>query len=221
MFTGLVENIGSVVSLRTNRDILELKIAVHELADDLYLGQSVAVSGVCLSVTSIDRDVFSVDMMPETAKRSTLGSLSRGMKVNIERALRADSRMDGHIVTGHIDTVGQIANISSAGLSREIEISVPEQYLKQVVEKGSVAIDGISLTVVKVSNDSLTVGIIPTTLRDTTLGEVRKGDLVNIETDILAKYVQKMMDLQTGSARERTESEVTWKTLSGLGWTSG
>lgn len=221
MFTGLVEKVGSVVSLQQNRDILELKIAVQGLVDELYMGQSVAVSGVCLSVTSLDRNAFSVDMMPETAQRSTLGNLSRGMKVNLERALRADSRMDGHIVTGHIDTVGKIESLSSAGLSREIEISVPEQYLKQVVEKGSVAIDGISLTVVRVSKTSLTVGIIPTTLRDTTLGEARTGDLVNIETDILAKYVQKMMELQTGSARERTGSEVTWKTLSGLGWTSG
>lgn len=221
MFTGLVETTGSVVSLNRDRDVLKLRLSVHDLAEQIYLGQSISVSGVCLTVTDIEKQGFSLEIIPETAQRTTLGRLTVGRRVNLERALRADSRLDGHIVTGHIDGIGTIEKILSPGRTKNISISASSSILQHVVQKGSIALDGISLTVIEVSDTMFTVGVIPTTLADTTLGSASMGDDVNIETDIIAKYVNKLITSRESQTSDERVSGVTWDTLSGMGWTSG
>ena len=219
MFTGLVEAVGNVKSVRNREDIVEITIAVPEMVVDLRKGQSISVSGACLSVISVGISGFSVEMMPETVRSSTLGNLKAGSRVNLERALRVDSRLEGHIVSGHVDAVGRIEGLSSSGQSMEVTISAPSEQLIQIVRKGSVAVDGISLTVIDVFDSSFSVGIIPTTLKNTTLGSLAKGDSVNLETDILAKYVNKLL-LSKKTVGEQRDSKITWDILSELGWTS-
>lgn len=219
MFTGLVEAVGNVKSVRNREDIVEITIAAPEMVVDLRKGQSISVSGACLSVISVGISGFSVEMMPETVRSSTLGNLKAGSRVNLERALRVDSRLEGHIVSGHVDAVGRIEGLSSSGQSMEMTISAPSEQLTQIVRKGSVAVDGISLTVMDVFGSSFSVGVIPTTLKNTTLGSLAKGDSVNLETDILAKYVNKWL-LSKEAVGEQRDSKITWDILSELGWTS-
>ena len=220
MFTGLVETTGIVISLKQNKDIVQMKIMAPEIIKELYHGQSISVSGACLSVTSLDYRSFDVEMIPETAAKTTLGKLTSGSKVNIERALQTGSRMDGHIVTGHIDGIGVIRSLKSRGRSTEITISTDPSILEQMVFKGSVAVDGISLTIIDVTDLFFTIGIIPVTMKNTTLGLAATGDTVNIESDILAKYVQKFLLLKENDSKTKTKDGLTWDTLAGSGWTS-
>ncbi len=187
MFTGIVEHLGEVAFVDNNRIGLEWK----EVATGLNVGDSVAVNGVCLTVTTIYGPIIGMDVVDETYERSNLGVLTTGDKVNLERPRALGERLDGHIVQGHVDTVGRV--VSKAP---DLWVSFPKEYGKYLVEKGSITIDGVSLTLVEVQEDSFSVAVIPHTLRVTTLGVRGVGDMVNLEFDVVAKYVEKLVSFQ-------------------------
>ena len=190
MFTGIVEEVGGVAKITDNgRPVLATKVT-----EDLKLGDSIAVNGTCLTAVSFDRTEFSVDLSPETARRTSLGRLSVGGPVNLERALLASDRMGGHIVQGHVDGTGRITSTKRDGDSTIFRIRVPKRLNRYIVEKGFVAVDGISLTVVKIGASSFTLAVIPYTLKNTNLAALSVGDRVNLEADILAKYVESLLD---------------------------
>lgn len=194
MFSGIVEDIGAVQALEEKDKGVLLKIGVRKIdAGELVLGESVAVNGVCLTVVSAGGERFSVDASHETLSRTNLSGLRVGSGVNLERSLRVGDRMGGHIVTGHVDGVGTVRSITPVGESRVFSFSIPAALAKYVVEKGSVAVDGVSLTVNSVKGTEFSVNIIPYTLRETTFSEFRRGREVNIECDIIGKYVEKML----------------------------
>lgn len=192
MFTGIVEEVGAV---RTS-DQGRLTIAAHTVMPTLELGGSISVNGACLTVTKLEPDAFTVDVVPETLRRTNLGDLSVKSPVNLERPLRADGRLDGHIVQGHVDGTGTISEISADGEALMVRMDVPPQVARYVVEKGFIAVDGVSLTVVHCDEMGFSVTVIPHTRDHTIFGSRRVGDAVNIEIDILAKYVER---LTTGS----------------------
>lgn len=218
MFTGLIEDVGKIVSISHRQDVTILEIGGTHIAAAVRRGSSVSVSGACLTVVEVvSSDRFKVEIMEETKNRTTLGEARAGLRVNLERALSVQGRFDGHIVTGHIDTTGLVADIINRGRTRQMFIKISPQWLKYIVEKGSVAIDGVSLTVVSVEEDMFSVGLIPTTLADTTIGDIRKGDMVNIECDILAKYIEKMIN-KKGITESPENNSLSWDRLSQLGW---
>lgn len=190
MFTGIIEEIGTVLALEhgTGEDA-RLTIGAREVLADARHGCSIAVAGVCLTVVDHDAEHFVADVMGETLRWTTLGGLAAGAPVNLERALRADGRLDGHIVQGHVDGLGEVVGRTAHERWEVVEIRVPAELRTQVVRKGSVAVDGTSLTVSAVTDDGLEVSLIPETLTATTLGALSPGDRVNLETDVLAKYV--------------------------------
>lgn len=203
MFTGLVETVGSVISLKKSGEgaLLSLRAALYE--GELSPGQSVAVCGACLTVVSSSGDVFSADVMPETLKKTVIGALRPGRQVNLERALRIGGRLDGHIVTGHIDCTALVTEIRSGREGCLMTLALDGEAASLVVPRGSIAVDGVSLTVAETTDDLCIVGLIPATLGATTLGGLRPGDRVNIETDILGKYVKKLL---CGGALENSNS---------------
>ena len=192
MFTGLVEDLGRIVEVDRTDDGAVLTVATR-LAADLGLGDSIAVNGVCLTATSIDGDRFTADAMHETLRRSSLGEVGEGGVVNLELALRADARLGGHIMQGHVDGVGTVAWIREEGFSRIVTVQADPALLRYVVEKGSIAVDGVSLTVARVDEESFDVSLIPETLERTNLGVTEVGRTVNLEVDIVAKYVEKLV----------------------------
>ena len=191
MFTGLVAGTGSVESLVREGSGVRLRVR-SELATELSPGDSVAVNGVCLTAVAPDGAGFSADVMEETLRRSSLGPLGEGDAVNLELPLRAGDRLGGHIVQGHVDGVGTVESVREEGLSRVLRVAAPADTLRYVVEKGSIAVDGVSLTVSAVDDDALEVSLIPETLERTTLGAAAPGTVVNLEVDVLAKYVEKL-----------------------------
>lgn len=192
MFTGLVEDLGTVAAVDTTAD--GARLTVHtRLAAQLGTGDSVAVNGVCLTAVALAPDAFSADVMNETLDRSSLGAAAGGSPVNLELALRADGRLGGHIMQGHVDGVGIVAGVRDDGLARWVTIAAGPELLRYVVEKGSIAIDGVSLTVASVDDERFSVSLIPETLARTTLGTVAAGTRVNLEVDIMAKYAEKML----------------------------
>ena len=193
MFTGIVEELGTIRSIRRGRVSAVVSISAEKILSDLKIGDSVAVNGVCLTATSRDSGGFTADVMHETLDRSSLGALVPGSFVNLERAMPADGRFGGHIVSGHIDGVGRITAIRPDGNALWYTISAPPEILRYVVEKGSVAIDGISLTVAAVEPEAFSVSVIPHTAAVTLLGKKRAGDVVNLENDIIGKYVDKLL----------------------------
>lgn len=193
MFTGLVEEVGTVRSIRRGRDSAVLEIGAETVTKGLRTGDSVAVNGVCLTAVSCREDSFSADVMHETLNRSSLAQLRSGSHVNLERAMPADGRFGGHIVAGHVDGVGRILGTEKDGTAVWYRIGADQSVLRYVVEKGSVAVDGISLTVAAVTETDFFVSLIPHTARMTILGEKKAGDPVNLETDIVGKYVEKLM----------------------------
>ena len=193
MFTGLIEDIGTIVKLEKKGGGALLVVTHGAVLDDLKCGDSVAVDGVCLTITELRPPSFSVEASAETIRRTTLEAKKPNEKVNLERALRLNDRLGGHLVTGHVDEVGTIASIVPEGSSQKITITVSAKTNRYVVEKGSVAIDGISLTVNEVRDDRFSVNIIPYTASQTTLTERRPGDKVNIEADILGKYLERLI----------------------------
>lgn len=193
MFTGLVEETGTVLAVRRGTHSGLLEIGAKRVLSGLKLGDSVAVNGVCLTVTAAKAGGFSADVMHETLDRSTLGGLVPGSRVNLERAMPADGRFGGHIVSGHIDGVGTVTSTRRDDIAVWYTIEAPSALLRYVVEKGSVAIDGISLTVASVTERDFSVSVIPHTASVTLLGEKGPGDRVNLETDIIGKYVEKLL----------------------------
>jgi riboflavin synthase len=192
VFTGLVSAIGVVRQASRRAGGTRLGIEAGDLATELAEGDSVAVNGVCLTATAIDGPTFSADVMAETLDRSSLEPLAQGDRVNLELPLRAADRLGGHIVQGHVDGVGEVRSIAPDGFARLLEIAADPALLRYVVEKGSIAVDGVSLTVAAIAADSFTVSLIPETLERTTLGSVELGRRVNLEVDVIAKYVEKL-----------------------------
>ena len=209
MFTGLVEEIGIVnnISLQGNSGTIAIKASV--VTEGTKVGDSIAVNGVCLTVTSLSDDGFTADVMAETVRRSSLGSLKNGDRCNLERAMAADGRFGGHIVSGHIDGTGRVAKVVKEENAIWFTIEADKSLLDYIVEKGSVALDGISLTVAAVSNTDFKVSIIPHTQEATTLYLRKPGDIINIETDVIGKYVAKMMGRETGSDTEESGGSIT------------
>lgn len=193
MFTGIVEEIGSVSAVKKGAVQSRLVISGKKIFGDLKLGDSVAVNGVCLTATDISGSTFTADVMNETFSRSSLSSLKAGSRVNLERAMAANDRFGGHIVAGHIDGTGTITDIRRDDNAVWYTISADRSILRYIVEKGSVAVDGISLTVAKVNDSAFSVSVIPHTAKETVLSERKCGDKVNLENDIIGKYVEKFM----------------------------
>ena len=193
MFTGIVEETGTVAGIKKGTVSEVLSIRGPVVTSDAKVGDSIAVNGVCLTVTHFGGGTFRADVMNETLSRSSLGSLTSGSPVNLERAMAAGGRFGGHIVSGHIDGTGTISDISNDGIAVWYTISASPALLRYIVEKGSIAIDGISLTVAKVTDTAFSVSIIPHTAAQTILGSKKVGDIVNLENDIIGKYVEKLM----------------------------
>ena len=194
MFTGIVEELGVVAKISNNA----MTVQASKVTEDLKLGDSIAVNGTCLTAVNFGRTEFSVDLSPETMRRTSLGQLSEGSPVNLERALLASDRMGGHIVQGHVDSTGRVISSRVDGDSIIFRIRVPKRLNPYIVEKGFIAVDGISLTVVKRGASSFTLAVIPYTLKNTNLASVSIGDRVNLEADILAKYVESLLDRKYG-----------------------
>jgi riboflavin synthase len=193
MFTGIVEELGHVVALEPGAASARLTVAGPLVTSDAVHGASIAVNGVCLTVVEHGEDRFTVDVMAETLDRSSLGSLSVGDRVNLERAMAASSRFGGHIVQGHVDGTAEIVQRTPGDRWEVVQLGLPEGLSRYVVEKGSITVDGVSLTVSALTDSTFSVSLIPTTLALTTLGHKGVGDLVNLEVDVLAKYVERLI----------------------------
>lgn len=203
MFTGIVEETGKIESVVKGSKSAVITVSADKVLKDTKVGDSIAVNGVCLTVTSMSGNKFTADVMAETLRRSSLGSLKHGSKVNLERAMAADGRFGGHIVSGHIDGVGIIRSLSREDNAVWVEIETPEKLLRYIVEKGSIAIDGISLTVARLTEESFFVSVIPHTGEETTLLHKKTGDIVNLENDIIGKYVERFMDFNKGGIKSK------------------
>jgi len=194
MFTGIIEEVGQVVEVKDTGNFRTIQVAGHTVFDDLRIGSSIAVNGVCLTARSIATQTFSAEMSRETLDRTSLGSLRKGTVVNLERPMRANSRFGGHIVQGHVDGVGRIRRFDREGDAWILEIEYPESASRYLIEKGSVAVDGISLTVASLKPANVfSVAIIPHTFENTNLKAVRPNDPVNLELDVLAKYIDNLL----------------------------
>ncbi len=205
MFTGLIEEIGYIDKLLYEKNSGQLVIQATTVQKDTKLGDSIAVNGVCLTVTHLTDHTFTADVMPETLKRSTLGELRKGSPVNLECAMAANGRFGGHMVSGHIDGIGTITAKKQEGNAIRLFISAHKPLLQQIIEKGSIAIDGVSLTVISVDKNQFSVGIIPHTSTQTMLLDKKPGDNVNLETDMIAKYVRNFLgNLQQTQDRPMT-----------------
>ena len=215
MFTGIVEELGSIRSVHRGQHSSVLSIAAKDFLSDLKVGDSVAVNGVCLTATTVDSGGFTADVMHETLNRSSLGSLTVGSHVNLERAMAANGRFGGHIVSGHIDGTGTITALRKDDNAVWYTISASQELLRYIVEKGSIAIDGISLTVAEVGDSWFSISAIPHTVAVTTLGEKRPGDTVNLENDVIGKYVEKLLRPQP---QETAKSSLTLEFLAQHGF---
>ena len=209
MFTGLVEEKGTILKISQN----QICVKAEKVLEGSRIGDSIAVNGVCLTVTRLTSGGFWADVMPETFSRSNLGSLIPGALVNLERAMAADGRFGGHIVSGHIDGRGKITKIQNDGNAVRFWICADKAILRLIVEKGSITVDGISLTVVSVSDADFSISIIPHTLGETTLGSRRVGDSINLENDIIAKYVERLLGKPSAENQAaRDEKLLAWLT---------
>lgn len=215
MFTGIIEELGTVISISKNALQSKIKISASKIFSDLKLGDSVAVNGVCLTASEISENTFTADVMNETFSRTSLSKLKPKSHVNLERAMAANGRFGGHIVAGHIDGTGVISDIKKDDNAIWYTITADSGILKYIVEKGSVAVDGISLTVAKITADNFSVSIIPHTAKETILSEKGTGDQVNLENDIIGKYVEKLMNAEKATKKE---SSVTMNFLAENGF---
>lgn len=193
MFTGLIEELGKVQSLTRLGESYRLSIVAKKVLEDLAIGDSVAVNGACLTVVTKIDNAFTVDVMPETARRTVIGALHVGEGVNLERTLRFGDRLEGHLVAGHVEGVGRILHRQEDGNALVFRVGCEKSLTHYIIEKGSVAVDGISLTVTAVEENSFSVSVIPHTAAVTTLGFKRVGDKVNVETDLIGKYIEKFV----------------------------
>lgn len=202
MFTGLIEEVGTVRLIRTGHGRAELRLAAPHVAPGTRIGDSIAVNGCCLTVTSVQDEELSFDLLEETISRTNLGTLKRGSAVNLERPLAAGSRLGGHFVQGHVDCAAAITSLDKKTSDWRLEIRLAMQNVRYVVEKGSIVVNGISLTVAEVNNESFTAWIIPHTFRSTNLKMAQPGDMVNLEFDLLAKYVERMLSPALSTASQ-------------------
>ncbi|HEY9578004.1 MAG TPA: riboflavin synthase [Pseudobacillus sp.] len=209
MFTGIIEEIGTIEEVLARTQSLQLTIAASKVLEDVRLGDSIAVNGVCLTVTSFTAERFTVDVMPETFQDTSLSKINRGSKVNLERAMAANGRFGGHFVSGHVDGVGTITGKKQVENALYVDIAYPSELAPYLMTKGSVALDGTSLTIFYVSEKELTISLIPHTQEETILAKKAIGDPVNIECDMLAKYVERMMNRKA----EKPASNVTMELL--------
>ena len=191
MFTGLVQDKATVTTVERNGD--GVRLTVETRVEPIERGDSVSINGVCLTAVETGGGRFTADVMEETLRRSSLAALAEGDRVNVEPALQASARLGGHIVQGHVDGLGEVADVREEGFARIVRISAPAELLRYVVEKGSIAVDGVSLTVSAVDEETFEVSLIPETLERTTLGEAATGRPVNLEVDVVAKYVEKLV----------------------------
>lgn len=213
MFTGIIEELGVIKSIKRGAEDFIIEIATPKLVPELNIGDSVAVNGICLTVTKKTRDSFTVDVMPETVLKTNLNELKLGESVNLERAAMLSSRLGGHLVTGHVDAVGVIKSKTGQQNALLIKIEAPEMVTRYLIDRGSIAIDGISLTVMDYGNGHVTVSIIPHTAKVTTLGFKGPGDRVNLEADLIGKYVEKFV-----SGRKEKDSGLSMEKLRELGF---
>lgn len=204
MFTGLIEDIGVVTEVQRRRG-LRLTVRARVVMADLHLGDSIAVNGVCLTAEAIDGDRFTASLLPETAEGTTLGALQVGARVNLERPLRLGDRLGGHLVSGHVDGVGEVAAVVPRGETRLVQVVAPEAMARYLVDRGSVALDGVSLTVREPQGRRFSVSLVGATLSATTLGELRAGDRVNLEADLLAKHIERLLQ---GREQETDEEKL-------------
>lgn len=212
MFTGIIEEVGAAGTIRRGGKSISLEVKAEKVLEGTRVGDSIAIDGVCLTVTSIQPHGFTVDVMPETMTRTTFRTLKPAGKVNLERALRLSDRLGGHLVSGHIDGTGKIVERRKEENAELFRIEAGDHILRYIVEKGSVAINGISLTVIRCDARTFTVGIIPLTQEETTMPGKQTGAEVNIECDIIGKYVEKL------AKGDRSGSGVTWEQLAGNGY---
>ena len=203
MFTGLVQELGTVAALEQQADALRLSIRAPQTVSDARLGDSIAINGVCLTIAELDGDIFCADVMQESLDRAGLGQLKEGARVNVEPALLPTTRLGGHMMQGHVDGTARLVSREHSEHWDVLRFSFPRELARYVVEKGSIAVNGTSLTVSAVGEDWFEVSLIPTTLRETTHGESKVGDIVNLEVDVLAKYVEKMLHPESGSAQAK------------------
>jgi riboflavin synthase len=193
MFTGIVRELGLVASLEGGTDGVRLRLEAPATASEIAVGDSVSINGCCLTAIQVENGLMSFEAVPETLRRTSLGRLSAGDRVNLEPALRAGDALGGHYVQGHIDEVGTVRSVESEGEGKRVWFDAPSDVMRYVVEKSSIAIEGVSLTVAELDESGFAVALIPHTLAETTLGELTPGDSVNLETDILAKYVERLL----------------------------
>ena len=211
MFTGIIEEVGVIKNIKMGAKSAVITIQANTVMEDIHLGDSIAMNGVCLTVTSFDKNSYSVDVMHETLRRTNLGALKGGSRVNLERAMAAYGRFGGHIVAGHVDGTGVITSMKQDDNAVWIDIETDASVLKYIVEKGSITIDGISLTVAQVDSRSFAVSVIPHTGMHTTLLEKKPGDSVNLETDMIGKYVEKLLGYQ--EQEQKPKSNITMEFL--------
>ena len=208
MFTGLVAELGTVTELKPLKQSYNITVKAQKVLENLKIGDSIAVNGACLTVVKISGSAFTADIMPETVKLTNLlkltnlRNLKSGDKVNLERTLKLSDGLDGHIVSGHVEGIGVIASKKAQGIAEIVTVKTPPQLLKYIIKKGSIAIDGISLTVTEVTGSGFSVSLIPHTARETTLGFKKPGDEVNLETDIIGKYVEHLLNFKTSAGAE-------------------
>lgn len=207
MFTGIVEEIGTVTGIQKGAKSAVLTIKAKKVFSDIQIGDSIAVNGVCLTVTSFGGNTYTADVMNETLQRSSLGNLKVGSSVNLERAMVADGRFGGHIVSGHIDGTGKITKVEKDDNAIWYTIAASKNLMHYIVEKGSIAIDGISLTVARRSDKDFAISMIPHTAKQTVLGSKKAGEVVNLENDIVGKYIEQFMQYE--KAETKTENKLT------------
>jgi riboflavin synthase len=196
MFTGLVEEVGRITAHEVRGSSARLSVGCEAVLDDLPIGASIALDGCCVTVTDVDEAGFSVDLMAETMRVTSLGDLTVGAHVNLERAMSARSRFGGHLVQGHVDAVGTVVAVEDVPGTRFLRVAVPSELERYLVTKGSVTLSGVSLTIAALEGDTVTIGLIPHTLASTTLGDRIVGDRINLEVDVVAKYVERMLPPQ-------------------------
>jgi len=198
MFTGLIEEIGSIKRFERQGNGYQLEVGCHKILDDVKVDDSIAVNGTCLTVTAFTKDSFTVQAVAETVQRTTLSTLKIGSRVNLERALRLSDRLGGHLVQGHIDAIAEVVRVTPGQLSTDFVLAADSAAMRYIVAKGSVALDGISLTVAEVNGNSLRVSIIPHTIKSTIINNWQSGSRVNLETDIIGRYIENFVGGKSG-----------------------
>ena len=212
MFTGIIEEVGKIAKIQKQGEFAVLTINGSKVLEDVQLGDSIAVNGVCLTVTTFGNDFFTADVMSETLNRTSLSEVQVGSPVNLERAMAANGRFGGHIVSGHIDGTGAVASITPADNAVWYRINTSPKIMRYIIEKGSITIDGISLTVVDCDESGFRVSIIPHTIANTNLGSKKVGSIVNLENDVIGKYVEKLLTPTSGSPKSNISEEFLRKT---------